>query len=275
MDETTLIGRLGALKPPDTDLARERAIETVPARVRAARSGKPCRPRRFSPRLVTAAASVLVALVAFSLLTAPGHAFTSWVGDRLGLGQPGGHPTLQSLRHHAMQGTSGAGQPAYVLLRGPGPLGGHYEFITYRTKPEPGKEFPANGARCFQLEFPEARNLFSAGCGLPPASSGLLYGGVGGNSGPGTAYQFASGRVSDDVAAVDFEVDGRAIPVELRPIPTDLIERLHIRRPFRFFIAFLDGDLRSGTVTVTARDSAGHPVARRTSTLLGSALIQP
>lgn len=269
MDETTLIDRLGALQPPDPDLARMRAIETLPARIHVARSGRRRRAHHLRPRLATASSLFLVALAAFSLLTAPGHAFTSWVGDRLGLGQPGGHPTLQSLYHHAVLGTGGEGQPAYVLLRGEGPLGGHYEFITYRMKPEPGGEFPANGARCFQLEFPETRNLFNAGCGLPPAHGGLIYGGVGGNSAPGTAYQFASGRVSDDIATVDFEVDGRAVPVELRSIPADLVERFQIRRPFKFFVAFIEGARPGAAVTVTARDSEGRPVARRTSTLSG------
>lgn len=277
MDETTLLGRLGALEPPDADLARERAIEAVPARVRAARSGEPRRRPRFWPRLVTAAAVALVALVAFSLLTvtAPGQAFTSWVGDRLGWGEPGGHPTLQSLRHHAMQETGGAGQPAYVLLRGPGLLGGHYEFITYRMKRESGKEFPANGARCFELDFPEARGLANGGCGLPPARGGLLFRGVGGNAQPGSEYQYAYGRVSDDIRAVDIEINGSAIPVELRAIPAGLIERFHIRRPFKFFIAFFDPALHGGRMTVTARDTGGRPVAQRTSVLSNFPRLQP
>lgn len=264
MDEAALIRRLGALQAPDTEITRKRAIEAVSARLPQAHASA-ARVRHFWARLATAAAVLLVAVVAFSLLTAPGQAFTSWIGDRLGLGEPGGHPTLQSLRGHAMRGTAGAGQPAYVLLRGPGPGGDHYEFITYRTKREPGKEWPANGARCFQLEFPEARNLMGAGCGLPPASDGLLLQGIGGNAQPGSEYQYASGLVSDDIAAVDIEVDGHAIPVQLRPIPPELIDRFQIRRSFQFFIAFF-GDA-SGKLTVTARDATGHAVASRTSSL--------
>lgn len=276
MDENSLSSRLRALRPPESEQAKLRAIEAVPARVHPARSGRPRRSPIRWPRLATASALSLAVLASFSLFTAPGHAVTSWVGDSLGLGQPGGPPALQSLHQHAMRGTDGEGQPAYVLLRGPGPLGGHYEFITYRVRPELEGEFPPGDATCFQLEFPEAGNLFHAGCGLPAASEGLIYAGEGGNSGPaGSAYQFASGRVSEDVTAVDLEVDGQAVPVELRSIPADLIDRLQIERPFKFFIAFLDSDLRSGTLTVTARDAEGQTVARRTSSFLGAPALQP
>ncbi len=275
MDEITLIDRLGALQPPEPELAKSRALAAVPARVQAARAGRDDRTRRFWPRLATVAAVGLVVLVSCSLLTSPGKAFTTWVGDRLGLGEPGGPPALESLHRHAMMGTSGEGQPAYVLLRGPGPLGGHYEFITYRTPPETGGQSPTDDTRCFQLEFPEAGNLFQAGCGLPPADDGLLFEGVGGNSAPGRSYQFASGRVSENVASVEFEVDGRTFPVELRSVPADLIERFDFPRSFKFFIVFLDRDLRAGKVTVTARDAAGDQVASDTSTLLGASVIQP
>lgn len=60
-----------------------------------------------------------------------------------------------------------------------------------------------------------------------------------------------------------------------RSIPADLIDRLQIEGPFKFFIAFLDCDLRSGTSTVTARDAEGRAVAQRTSTFLGAPALQP
>ncbi|MBS1878363.1 MAG: hypothetical protein JST31_02510 [Actinobacteria bacterium] len=265
MDETTLIGRLGALRPPDAELARSRALERVPARVAAARLGGGHTRARLRLRLASVAAVVLATLVALSFLTAPGQAFTSWVGDRLGLGQPGGHPALQSLRGWAMRGTGGAGQPAFVLARGSGRRGVPYEFITYRVRPQPGKEWPANGARCFQLEFPRDRGLMDAGCGLPAASGGLLFRGIGGNSQPGSAYRYASGLVSADVAAVEVAINGHPIPVELKPIPASLIARFQIRRPFKFFIAFFGPG--PGRLTVTARDAAGRRLAERTAAL--------
>ena len=259
-----LTGRLARLEPPGAAAARGRAIAAVPSRVEAARRRhRGGRSHSTRARLAFAATVVLLALVLFSVFTAPGRALTNWVGERLGLGEPGGHPTLQVLRHAATHGTSAQGRPAYVLVRGPGPRGGHYEFVTYRMKPEPGKAFPADGARCFEVEFPELRNLMSAGCGLPPARHGLLLGGIGGNSAPNESFQFVSGRASADVASVAIEVAGRPVPVALRPIPAQLIERLHIRRPFTFFIAFFDG--RQGRVEVIARDASGQIVATRSA----------
>lgn len=254
MNESELIDRLAALRPPEAGLARARAVAAVPVRLEVARPA-PATGRRALA--ATIAVSAVAVLLSFSLLTAPGHAVTSWVGERLGFGQPGGPPSLQALYEEAMRGTDAGGQPAYVLLRGPGPGKGHYDLVTYRFPPRPGAEFPANGARCFNIEFPEARNIFNAGCGLPPASGGILFGGVGGNAAPGMSYQFASGRVSDDVASVQVKLNGRPLPVQLQPIPADLIERFAIRRPFKFFIAFLD-DQASGKITVTARDTTGR-----------------
>lgn len=267
MDETTLINRLQTLEAPGGQGAKSRALKVIPARMNQFRSTRSASRRSLWLRLGTASALTLMALVSFSVLTTPGHAFTQWVGDRIGLGEPGGPPALESLYRNAMRGAGGPVEPAYVLVRGPGPNDGHYEFITYDMAPAADPDGSIDDTHCFQLEFPEARNLFHAGCGLPPATEGLLYSGVGGNY-AGDGYQFASGRVSSDVAAVEFEVDGRLFPVELRPVPVDLIERFGISREFKFFIVFLDGDLREGNVTITAKNAAGEPVARQTSTLL-------
>lgn len=275
MDEATLVSRLAALQPPDAADAKRRAIDDVPPRIRPAEAGLSAHRSRIGFRLATASALCVVLLVAFSAFTAPGQALATWVGDRLGLGEPGGPPALQSLHRNAMRGTAGEGEPAYVLLRGDGPLGGHYEFITYRTSSQPGENFPAGGGDCFQLEFPESKNLFQAGCGLPSEEDGLLYAGVGGNSAPGASYQFASGRVSEDVAEVKFKVDGQELPVELKPVPPELIERFDLPRPFKFFIVFINPDLREGEVKVTARDAEGETVATRTEALIGPAELQP
>jgi hypothetical protein len=55
------------------------------------------------------------------------------------------------------------------------------------------------------------------------------------------------------------------VAVELTPIPEDLIERFRIRRPFKFFIAFLEDAGDGGIVTVSARDADGRVVAQRRS----------
>lgn len=264
MDEGTLIRRLESLEPPQAEPSRERATRAVRARQRARAASAPR--RRFAHsglRPGVALVAICAALAAGAVFTTPGQAVTSWIGDRLGFGEPGGPPTLRDLRAFATRGSAAEGQPAYVLLRGPAADVGHYELITYRAKDEPGKDWPADGARCFELNFPEARSLYAPSCGLPPAREGLLFEGLGGSSGSEMAFQYASGRVSDDIETVEVSFNGKSVPVELTPIPDDLIERFRIRRPFKFFIAFLEDFRRGGIVVVTARDASGRTVVRR------------
>lgn len=261
MTEDSVTVRLAHLEAPDATAARTRAMRTVSSRVEERSAGRGGRRGVLRPTPTFVVILALMALIAASLVTAPGRAVTSWVGDRLGLGRPGEHPTLQHLRHFATHGTNAQGRPAYVLLRGQAPGDRHYELVTFRMKREPGKAFPANGARCFEVDFPEARDLYSAGCGLPPATHGLLIGGVGGNAAPEESFQFLSGRTSADVATVEVLDGGQSTEVPLRPIPTELVERLHLRRPFKFFIAFLDGS--QADLKVIARDDAGEVVAIR------------
>jgi hypothetical protein len=268
MDDAKLIRRLERFEPPQVELSRERARQAIGERTA---SGRPAPGRRRARGLGTAGAlrlavalvAVCTALAAGAIFTAPGQAVSAWIGDRLGFGDPGGPPTLRDLRAFATQGSGAEGQPAYVLLRGPAGEVGHYELVTYRMKDEPGKLWPANGARCFELSFPEARSLYAPGCGLPPAENGLRFEGLGGGSGPETAFQFASGRVSDDIEEVEVRFNGESVPVELTPIPEDLIERFGIRRPFKFFIAFLEDFRQGGTVVVTARDASGRATIQR------------
>ena len=124
MDDTTLIQRLGGLEPPRLDEARESAVAAVQDRLRAAAGGSRRERQATHVRAAVALVAAALVLTAFAVLTPPGRAFTSWVGERIGLGEPGGHPTLQSLRHFATSETAAAGQPAYVLVSGPVPGGG-------------------------------------------------------------------------------------------------------------------------------------------------------
>ena len=261
MDDTTLIQRLGGLEPPRLDEARENAAATLERRLRTARAGVRRERRGGRLRLAFALAAAATVVAGFAVLTPPGRAFTSWVGERIGLGEPGGHPTLQSLRHFATSETAAAGQPAYVLVSGPVPGGGGYELVTYRNRREPGKGWPADGGRCFELELTGAasKSLFGQGCGLPKAEAGLLATG-GANSGPpgGRPVFVVDGRASADVASVEVSLDGHKLPVQLRPVPDWLIQRLQIRRPFKFFIAVLRQAPRARRLTVVARDAGGR-----------------
>ncbi|MGE0066141.1 MAG: hypothetical protein AB7T48_02205 [Solirubrobacterales bacterium] len=276
MDDRAVIRRVQALEVPELDASCQRARHAIAAQLGIPPAGRRPRLAGFgAPRLAVALAALCIALGAGALFTPTGHAVTTWIGERLGFGEPGGPPTLRDLRAFANQGSAAEGQPAYVLLRGPAPGIGHYELITYRLKDEPGMLWPANGARCFELNFPEVHALYGASCGLPPALHGLrLEGSGGGTTREGRSFSYASGRVSEDVDAVEFRLDGQSTSVELVEIPEELIERFAIRRPFKFFIAMLDNARRGGTLTVTARAGSGEVVAERHRRLPDLALME-
>lgn len=258
MDEATVIRRLEALEPPDLRAARQRAATVAAARVGTRASAH--RPP-LSRRAVAIASTLCAFLVAFSLLTTPGQAVTSWVGNRLGLGQPGEHPTLRQLRHSWSAGTAAQGQPAYVLATGPAPRGTRYEFITYEPKAPPGKHWDVKGP-CFELDLTQARSMTTGGCGVFPEGPDL-FATYGGNGAPGQELLEASGRASMAVASVDVTLGNRKIPAELTTIPAGLVSRLQLPQRFKFFVAFLPGKLSGGTLTVKARDAKGHLVAER------------
>jgi hypothetical protein len=205
---------------------------------------------------------LLLALATAARFTPPGQAFTAWVGDGLGFGRPGQHPTLRQLRHFAVGETAAAGQPAYVLVRGRAAGVGHYEFVTYRLKREPGKRWPA-GARCFEVELPEARSLATAGCGLPSTAHPVLWGGLGGSSGRGEEFMQIDGRATAAVAAVEAEQGGRQVPVDLTTVPPALLRHLGVPAPLRVFVAFPEFPPHGGTVTLRARDAEGRVISER------------
>jgi hypothetical protein len=264
--DNALVRRLETLEPPSSEAPCERAKLAVRAHL-STRAGHSLKPNLLAPtslRLGVAILTLCAALSAAALFTSPGQAVSSWIGDRLGFGQPGGPPTLRDLRAFATEGSASEGQPAYVLLRRPAPGFGHYELITYRMKDEPGKLWPANGARCYELNFPEMRSIGGPRCGLPSTQNPLLFDGV------GSTFQLEreplihiSGRVSDEVDSVEIEFQGSPVQVDLAPIPNELIEQFRIRRSFKFFLAFMRDAERGGPVTITARDAAGRPLDHR------------
>ncbi len=262
MDERAVIERLGVLQAPRREESRRRAIESVPARLPSPPARGAGGSPRLSPRLVVAVAALLLALVAAARYTEPGQAFTSWVGDQLGFGHPGEHPSLQRLRHFATRESSAAGQPAYVLVRGRAPHGGHYEFVGYRARTEADKEWPS-GAPCFELELPEAHNLSTAGCGVPSARQPVRLGGFAGNSDPGGEFIDVTGRIGAAVASVEVGTDGRQAPVTVSKAPAAVLSRLGIDRPFRIFVAFPPFPAHGGTVTLRLRDRRGRVITQR------------
>lgn len=217
-------------------------------------------------RVIATALTVLLVLIAFVALTPPGQAVGGWVGEQLGLvgpGEPGGPPTLRQLREKWTHGTSAEGQPATVLVVGPAPHGDRYEFITFRTKREPGKSWPANGARCFEVDITKARFTYGGACGVLPGDPNLRSFGIAGNSDPDLQLYLLAGQASSAVDSVAASFNGDPVEVQLRPIPRRLAAALRIE-PFQFFIAFLGEDaFHGGDGELLARDAAGRVLARR------------
>jgi hypothetical protein len=213
-----------------------------------------------------------LALACFGAFTSPGRAMTSWVGDRLGFGQPGGHPSLRQLRAGWTRGTSAEGQPAYVLAVGPVPRdgkangGGRYELITYwpqQPRDSRGGGRWELGKPCFELDLTQARSSYGGSCGVLPEGPDLFVSGVAGNAAPGDELFSVIGQAGDAVASVHADLNGNRIPIELVPIPANYVERFHLGRTFKFFVGFLEGRLRGGTITVAALDASGKVLARR------------
>lgn len=266
MDEATLDRQLAALEPPEIDVARHQAMKTVGDRVVGASAVRSREVGQLRARAAGVTAVCCAGFFAFAVWTAPGQAVTGWVGDRLGFGEPGGPPTLEELRTSWNQGTAAEGQPAYVVVSGPAPHAGRYELITYKPKEGQGLGSLRNGGPCFELNLTQERSSTGQGCGVLPEGGALYSNGFGGGfsrSGEETVY--TSGRVSMEVESVDAYFNGQPVEVELVPVPMDLLDRLEIERPFKFFIAFLPEGVRGGPLAISARDQDGNVLSRKDS----------
>lgn len=265
MDEIALTRRLALLEPPGIDAARTRAALAVTSRVLTARTVQ--RPRAAAERIRIAAtvAAIVLGAATFALFTAPGKAVTSWAGERLGFGEPGGPPTLEDLRESWLRGTVADGRPAYVLAVGPAPHDGRYEFVAYRPAGAQQGSVAADEAPCFEVDLPQERSSTGQGCGILPEGGSLFLNGVGGGSSRsgGTVF-YGAGRVGPEVASVEASVNGNQVEVDLVPIPAAFGEPLGVG-PFGFFIAFLDDVSGGGTLDVTARDESGAEVGHATA----------
>ena len=261
MDEQTLIHDLADLASPKWDGPGDRAA-VVAERVDAARMR---RGRVGVPRLELAAllAVVAVGLTAFAVWTAPGQAAASWTAERLGIGDPGGHPSLEELRASWNGGTVAENRPAYVLVKGSVADSGQYEFITYRGKAENGA---GAGGPCFELDLAEVPSSTSQGCGVFPEGGVLYSDGFGGGFGRsgGEAF-YTAGRVSPEVGSVEVELDGTPVPVELVPVPQELLTRFEIGPDFAFYIASLPHAAHGGRLSTTAIGGDGQVLDSKTT----------
>lgn len=229
--------------------------------------------------VVLVSLATLAAAVAF---TAPGRALANWVGEQIGLsgpGEPGGPPALRQLNESwGLGGPGGWHGDKFVLLVGPvtGEERSRWEFIL--SEPESLHNRPARiHGPCFQLDLTQRRSLSGQGCGVLPAGREFSWNGVGG--GYEHAYRsggdirladelfHVTGRVGPTVTAVEARVNGRPVPVQLRPVPADLRRRFDLGPPFSFFVGFFDEAARGGWVEVTARGANGKVLGHARSEL--------
>ncbi|MEZ5076685.1 MAG: hypothetical protein R2725_04505 [Solirubrobacterales bacterium] len=259
-----LVRELAALGPPDIDRARARAVPLVAERVQTAKLGRRQRTSRTRLAFAGFALGLFVLLAASALWTAPGQAVATWIGERFGAGEPGGPPALEELRTSWNRGTVADGQPAYVLAAGPALHGGQYELVAYRPKRRSGATPTEDETPCFELILRQERSSTSQGCGVLPEGDDLFASGaVGGWGRSGKETFYTTGRTSMEVESVDVRFNGSLVSSELAPIPEQLIGRLGIEKPFKFFIAFLPNAGHGGNLTVTALDADGEELERK------------
>lgn len=238
------------------------------------------------PVLAPLVALLLALAVVAGAFTTPGGAVTGWVGERLGLGEPGGPPSLRQLNESWSDAMGTEGQRQYVLVVGPvtGQERSRYEFITYDPVTRPDRPTWPDGP-CFKLDLTQRRSMGSQGCGVLPEGGQFAFLGVGGSHDHAEVAEdgairfsnelhYLSGRVGPEVATVEATVDGREIPVQVRPVPEDLRRRFDLGGPFSFFIGFFSGVPRGGTVAVTARGPGGERLGHAETEMIDQAMVK-
>lgn len=276
MDETTLIRGLESLRPPAVDGAEERCR----ARLRGIATPPARRGRLFltaHPRLA-ASLCALAAVVGLGSLTAPGQAVATWVAGQVGIGEPGGEPTLQKMRAKMQVGTGAAGRPTYVIASGPTPVGGHFELLTYSSREvAPG----AGLVQCFELNLTKLRALYGGSCEFGIEKLGRTGDVRITSAGGGTSlHNYRSllsivGVASADIESVAVNRGDRSFPTELQSVPAELALSLGFERPFKVYAAFDTRPLRGrGPIEVRGFDADGELAVHRRqegSAALGSA----
>lgn len=287
------------MRSRDLDKALGAANPVPPNRVRSALgkdrsalldavAGEPLAAAAFRTRRPHLSAALGIVLVSLATLaatvafTAPGRALANWVGEQIGLsgpGEPGGPPALRQLNESwGLGGPGGWHGDKFVLLVGPvtGEERSRWEFILSEPESLPNRPTRVHGP-CFQLDLTQRRSLSGQGCGVLPAESEFSWNGVGG--GYAHAYRadgvlrladelfHVTGRVGRAVTAVEAEVNGRPVAVQLRPVPADLRRRFDLGPPFSFFVGFFDEAARGGWVEVTARGADGKILGHARSKL--------
>jgi hypothetical protein len=190
------------------------------------------------------------ALVAASLLTAPGRAASDLVGEWLGLAEPGDPPTVERPRPRGNLHKQRLNP--IVVAAGRAPDGVRYEFVLERF-PEPAKSDPPAEAfrQCLNIEWPDARTgQISPQFGClqtfpPPAVDKTAVKWQGAMFDPSyTSHVQIAGVARSDVRDVrilfkDRHGAKRDAPVDFATVTGALRKRAGADRPFGVFIGFL------------------------------------
>jgi hypothetical protein len=209
------------------------------------------RPRRRSQRRALSVACA-AGLVAVSLLTAPGKAATSAVGEWLGLAEPGDPPTVEGPRTRAGAGAGREPTGSVVVAAGRAPDGARYEFVLEHVAEPAKSKLPAGYfGHCLNIEWPDARTgqispQFGCYPEFPPAAvdksvvhpQGAMF------DQTYTTHVQVAGFARADVSDVrlrykDQHGAKRDAPVDFASVTGAVRERAGADGPFGVFIAFL------------------------------------
>ena len=255
MDEQQLVERLSELTPPDLDDARSRALLAARTRASADPTQPSVRGRPLKGPAIRLAAACLLILTAIAV-TPPGRAATAWVGEQIGIGQPGGPASHTELREFALEPSGESGAPAYVVARGPvDATGGHFEIVRRFSR--------AEQSHCYELQLVKPTSLYGPACTPSPLASQVTVDSLGSSS----EVQTVSGRLGPEVAAIRVEFDGRSIPVQVTEVDAEVRSELAIRDPLKFYFASFTGFISGGKLEIVALDDKGRVLSRRSRQL--------
>jgi hypothetical protein len=232
------------MRDPETQLPIVQAFGEELERAMANRAGS----RRRSQRRVLSLCAA--ALLGVSLLTPPGRAATGAVGEWLGIGEPGGPPSVDVPRQRGM--LQKEPRSSIVLAAGRAPDGVRFEFVL-ESFPKPAKSDPPTEhfRRCLNLEWPEGRRgqinpQFGCYQAFPPAvldravvkRGGLIF------DNTTTTHVQVAGLARADVSDVRIlykDEDGakRDATVHFERVSSAVREQAGADGPVGVFIAFL------------------------------------
>jgi hypothetical protein len=222
-------------------------VETFGKELDRAFADRGARRRRSQRRAVALAFSA--ALVAASLMTAPGRAATGAVGEWLGLAEPGDPPTVEPrLRGGLHQEPTGS----IVVAAGRAPDGARFEFVLEHVAEPAESKLPAGYfGDCLNIEWPDAHQgqispQFGCYPTFPPATvarNAVKWQGPMFDPTYTTHVQIA-GLGRSDVSDVrirykDERGARRDAQVDFARVTGALRERVGADRPFGVFLGFL------------------------------------